>query len=648
MVGNSYTFYSELQDILANMLREGLKLQGEDVVSNRQTSPGKTWEWHLGRGTPEKNLAAKDPEYDYVILQEQSLTPGYWDTYSNYDQSLEAAIGINDVIAEYNATTILFQTWGRRGYHSAMYPDYLTNQDRITEGFKRYQAATTTEERPVLVAPVGEAFRKIFLEVKSRELDPSIKADNILDNVFYHLYTGDGSHPHRYGSMLAAYVMYIVITGLNPQTTLDVTSTPYQFPDGLVEVLQAAAWETMQEWNNHPSNLVPAPQATSNPTSADAVTPQPTTAPTPEPTAAPTSKPTVVPTQNPTPKPTAAPTSEPTSTPTVVPTQNPTAAPTPKPTAAPTPKPTTLAEAPTVPVEKTTIHGTADGNLKVLLVGGAHLRRSKVGKYLKHMLSKSLSDIDITVVTGDNGGERILYFERQLKNCRTSFCELFQQEWDVVVLQDAHYIPGLSKMTEHQYHNLYLRTIKAARSLTNRIKAKGARPIFLQNWALPYGDPRSQDIYPDYETMQDLIVDGYFMYQEQTSIDDGKTEVSPVGLAFDAIYDDYVEGDLDPLSEDTIFRGLFRRTKGNLSSAGAYLTALVLYATITNQNPDKVEYMPNGMSIATREQLQNGADAAALNTYYSDTLNTTGVDDLLATRSIDDVIEMDRMQSGLH
>ena len=93
---------------------------------------------------------------------------------------------------------VFYQTWGRLNGDSqfcGQLPEvctYAGMQDRLTDSYSTF--ASTNQ--PASVAPVGEAFRDFS---ESRQS----------------LYSGDGSHPSREGSYLAACTMLQTIWGVS-------------------------------------------------------------------------------------------------------------------------------------------------------------------------------------------------------------------------------------------------------------------------------------------------------------------------------------------------------------------------------------------------------------------------------------------------
>jgi hypothetical protein len=215
LVGNSYILANSLDQIIGPMLVAGL---GEGAATS-VAFPGLRWADHLreaGEAGSEQELAlvSGTTVWNWVVLQEQSQIPGFPPSDSDYQESIESLGGLDALIAAKGGQTVLMMTWGRRdgdGENPKLYPDYLTMQAALAEGYLRYVEQKSSAERRLWVAPVGLAFQHIYLSLEGEGLDPLDPS-----GLFAALYVEDGSHPSPLGSHLAAAVIYTSITGLSP------------------------------------------------------------------------------------------------------------------------------------------------------------------------------------------------------------------------------------------------------------------------------------------------------------------------------------------------------------------------------------------------------------------------------------------------
>jgi hypothetical protein len=213
MVGNSYTSINNLTDTIQSMLHH----ENSAVVNVTNYTIGAA---HLKDYSdpidPFENVLKEQP-WNWVVLQEQSEIPGlfYTELADEWIASNEAIMLLDQAIRREGAGTILFQTWGRLHHDDnpseaihRMYDSYDHHQSKIIEGYNKYQKMLWTMDRPVLIAPVGLAFKAIHDAMVDQGLDPEVDGGE-----FSLLYDEDASHPSIRGSYLAACVIIGTITG---------------------------------------------------------------------------------------------------------------------------------------------------------------------------------------------------------------------------------------------------------------------------------------------------------------------------------------------------------------------------------------------------------------------------------------------------
>lgn len=171
MLGNSFTFYNDMPQILARML-------GAEVAAH--TRGGATLREHLNPETElgKKTLPAlKNEKWDYVVMQEMSNGP------VTHKQAFLASVrALCALIRENGAKPVLYATWPYRD-GSAKLAGLEFSYAGMAEGlFDSYHEAAA--ENGALTADVGSAF---------------VQIQGIVD-----LYAPDDYHPSPAGSMLAA------------------------------------------------------------------------------------------------------------------------------------------------------------------------------------------------------------------------------------------------------------------------------------------------------------------------------------------------------------------------------------------------------------------------------------------------------------
>lgn len=326
-IGNSYTSSNNLRVMVDEIMSDGVP-EWEEAMNVQAYNPGgRTLARHIDElesgSNLNQHLITNPAAWKWVVLQDQSQTPSFWEFEgpdSGFTRSLEAAEDLNDLIVAIpgGPQTMFFMTWGYRdgdSMNGAFQPDFLTMQGKLTEGYMRYNAATSTDSRPTYVAPVGLVFQTIYQDLVAQGIVPTDAG-----TLFHQLYSGDGSHPAVPGTYVAALTFYSSMTGRSPK---DITF----FPDGLDpatgRLLQDAVSRTVLEtfrsgvipyaWTTAFSTDGASPSSpTSSTPSSSPTTPPPTTSPTRTPE---TKVPTVTPT-------TASPTRNPTTAPTTDTTNN--------------------------------------------------------------------------------------------------------------------------------------------------------------------------------------------------------------------------------------------------------------------------------------------------------------------------------------
>lgn len=233
-VGNSYIHFNDLPSMFSNLSRSA----GIDVVHAQVTPPGASIfqlaNQHLAVG--KQTLAMlQDPQgWDYVVLQDQSETPG-----GGKVSGLAPGVGQNlsikalqsffaPRIANANATAVLYSTWGRHDDNG--YGDFLSMTAATTAGYKKYAAALDPTRTTVVTAPCGRAFSLAYFA----ESDP-LASNSRFSRLFHQgqfscLYHhdhdanvdctlsefGKGGHPSLLGTYMIASVFFATIHKQSP------------------------------------------------------------------------------------------------------------------------------------------------------------------------------------------------------------------------------------------------------------------------------------------------------------------------------------------------------------------------------------------------------------------------------------------------
>lgn len=227
-VGNSYVAVNNLPQLTSD-----LALSAGDTINFNSSAPGGyTLQAHLNDASTMSLIA--QPNWDYVVLQEQSQLPSFpisqVETMSfPYAHLLDSSITTTNHCAE----TVFFMTWGRKNgdaSNCSSWPPVCTYEGMDSLLALRYQQMAN--DNHAVVSPVGAVWRYI------RTNFPTIE-----------LYLSDESHPSLEGSYAAACSFYSIIFRKDPE----LISTPYGLDStNAANIRQAAklvVYDQLMFWN---------------------------------------------------------------------------------------------------------------------------------------------------------------------------------------------------------------------------------------------------------------------------------------------------------------------------------------------------------------------------------------------------------------
>jgi hypothetical protein len=190
-VGNSFTFRNSLPALVHELAAGD---PGAPPIFAVEYAAG-GWSLHQANRADGLDKLLRDVDWDVVVLQEKSwllsLPEEQWRR-----ETYPAAQALHEKIAAAGARTVLFMTWGyvRGDRLHQPHDTYAAMQARLADGYSKLGS-----ELGAQVAPAGLA----WAEALRRE--PSLD-----------LWAGDGQHPGRLGSYLAACVFYAMLSRREP------------------------------------------------------------------------------------------------------------------------------------------------------------------------------------------------------------------------------------------------------------------------------------------------------------------------------------------------------------------------------------------------------------------------------------------------
>jgi hypothetical protein len=190
-VGNSFTFRNSLPALVHELAAGD---PGATPIFSVEYAAGG---WSLHQANKDDGLAKllREVHWDVVVLQEKSwllsLPEELWRR-----ETYPAARALRDKITAVGARTVLFMTWGYAlgDRRDEPHDTYAAMQARLAAGYSKLGSALGVQ-----VAPAGLAWAE------------ALRREPRLD-----LWAGDGQHPGRLGSYLAACVFYAMLSGRQP------------------------------------------------------------------------------------------------------------------------------------------------------------------------------------------------------------------------------------------------------------------------------------------------------------------------------------------------------------------------------------------------------------------------------------------------
>lgn len=189
-VGNSYTYYNDLPGMFVSLAESG----GKSVYHDSSTSGGYSLIKHanrrdkIGKQTVDK-ISDSHQNWDYVVLQEQSLSP--IDTFKKFEKGAQE---LTNIIVGVNAKPAFYMTWGRKDGL-----EELSFKDMNSELESAY--SKVADQNKGLLIPIGSVWGKVIEEN---------------ENFGLKLWDKDGSHPSYIGSYLNACIFYATFFNESP------------------------------------------------------------------------------------------------------------------------------------------------------------------------------------------------------------------------------------------------------------------------------------------------------------------------------------------------------------------------------------------------------------------------------------------------
>ena len=244
-------------------------------------------------------------------------------------------------------------------------------------------------------------------------------------------------------------------------------------------------------------------------------------------------------------------------------------------------------------------------SLEILMMGNSYTSANSLDSIVDGVMSAASNPANVTSLTG--GGMRLSQHSSNVASSGHQWnTTLNNGVWNWVVLQDQSQIPGFPRNNQE-----WINSKNGAVQLAQTIDDKGADSVLMMTWGRRDGDSVNTQRFPDFSTMQDELEAGYLDYRDNMS-SHGDVWVAPVGLAFEHIHDQIIANGGTPTNSGNLFYDLYSSDGSHPSISGSYLAALVIYATITGDDPVGLSHSTS-LSNSVVLELQQAASATVFN-----------------------------------
>jgi hypothetical protein len=217
--------------------------------------------------------------------------------------------------------------------------------------------------------------------------------------------------------------------------------------------------------------------------------------------------------------------------------------------------------------------------LKILFIGNSFTNQMQ-GTFDSLIQASAHSESTVEYVAPDG------WTLQQHQYSGNTMSKIRGSNWDFVVLQEQSFRATLPD-ERTQFYN-------AVANLSEAIKESGAQVMLYMTWGWRYGDTYNPQISPDYETMQQILIEAYTEAAHQVD-----AIIAPVGIAWQRVRRNNPE----------LGQQLYKSDDYHPSNKGAFLIACVFYATLFDSDPTELAF--NGsLSAEEAAYLRNKAKEA--------------------------------------
>ena len=255
--------------------------------------------------------------------------------------------------------------------------------------------------------------------------------------------------------------------------------------------------------------------------------------------------------------------------------------------------------------DETIISQTGANSNEILIMGNSYTSANSLDNLVDGVMNAASNPANVTSLTG--GGMSLSQHSSNVASSGHQWnTTLNNGAWNWVILQDQSQIPGFPRSNQE-----WINSKNGSVQLAQTIDDKGADSVLMMTWGRRDGDSVNTQRFPDFSTMQDELEAGYLDYRDNMS-SYGDVWIAPVGLAFEHIHDQIIADGGTPTNSGNLFYDLYSSDGSHPSISGSYLAALVIYATITGDDPVGLSHSTS-LSNSVVLELQQAASATVFN-----------------------------------
>jgi hypothetical protein len=199
--------------------------------------------------------------------------------------------------------------------------------------------------------------------------------------------------------------------------------------------------------------------------------------------------------------------------------------------------------------------------LRVLFIGNSFTNQIQ-GTLTSLIQASPYSESTIEYVAPDS------WTLQQHEQSNNTMSKIRSSNWDFVVLQEQSFRATLPD-ERTQFYN-------AVTNLSEAIKESGAQVVLYMTWGWRYGDTYNPQISPDYETMQQILIEAYTEAAHQVD-----AIIAPVGIAWQRVR----------RNNPDLGQQLYQGDGYHPSYQGTFLVANVFYATLFGADPTHLGFV---------------------------------------------------------